>query len=382
MLDLNLSNIKVLEPVKGESTHLLQPILEELEAVCKLRRLKLSHINLNHKCLIKCILDIIQSNYKLQYLNLSHCNIQLQDLIAITGEVKRCFEMQYLNLGGNKVTRNGLVPQDVDPSKFRAVRTVKPEQFHKELVQELTDHLCDIIEQQQSTLRVLDISDLGLDSSSNKRVFKSLMKNNSLQSINLGAFNDRDDVVALQKMLNFEYEQAPMFSILSKVKAAVGEADAEIEAGKLTLNTGLVKAVEEQVRLRESTLMATQHKGYCAPGQPLILNRYLSNPELVFSKLRGFDHWHNNTWRQVKECYITAQHRYVQVYLNTDDPSSNDFRIVQNQEKLMSKLDERYADGRMRCPLIIVNDQVNKMINPLIYISLMLVDKIMAEKRN
>ena len=84
-----------------------------MEQVCKLKRLKLSGIDLNSPDIVENVTDLISSNYKFTYINLAYSNLQLKDLVAIMSEIKKCFELEYLILGGNKITMSHLVEKEV-----------------------------------------------------------------------------------------------------------------------------------------------------------------------------------------------------------------------------------------------------------------------------
>jgi len=78
--ELNLTNIKIEQPIMAE-------LLENLVPVVHIIRLKLSGINLNHSGITSALLEVLQARSGLQYLCLSQCSIQLSDMVEILDRV-------------------------------------------------------------------------------------------------------------------------------------------------------------------------------------------------------------------------------------------------------------------------------------------------------
>ena len=94
----------------------------------KLQRLKLANLDLNDPEMIQNLCDLLQNPY-ITYYNLAYSNIQTRDLVTIAAELTRCTNLEYLSLGGNKLTSNGLPPRDYEAT-----------------VEEFIGNLCDFIE--------------------------------------------------------------------------------------------------------------------------------------------------------------------------------------------------------------------------------------------
>lgn len=204
LLELNLSNIKVLQAAQNpdlktpaqrmafrreypeEMFGVLVQITQELEPLMKLQRLKLSNLDLNDPEMIQNLCDLLQNPY-ITYYNLAYSNIQTRDLVTISAELTRCTNLEYLSLGGNKITSNGLPKAEYEAS-----------------VDEFIGNLCDFIELPQSSLRFLDVSDMALRTKEYRAIFKALQKNTMLESVNLGAIHDPEDRALLQKMLGIK----------------------------------------------------------------------------------------------------------------------------------------------------------------------------------
>ena len=128
---------------------------------------------------------MLQSNYNIiTLLNLSNANIQLPDLVRITKECASLNRLDHFSLGGNKITRNCLVPTR---PKYKTSRKQQPEEVFDELLEELTSNLCDIILNPQSSLSYLDISDLGFSQKHLLKICKTIQRNHLLQSVNFGS---------------------------------------------------------------------------------------------------------------------------------------------------------------------------------------------------
>ena len=81
--------------------------------MCKIRKLKISHQELSDPAISRNIIDILNSNYDMTLLNLSNCCIQLDDMLAISTAFIQSVKLEVLNISGNKITVNGLIPRDV-----------------------------------------------------------------------------------------------------------------------------------------------------------------------------------------------------------------------------------------------------------------------------
>jgi hypothetical protein len=66
--------------------------------------------------------------------------------------------------------------------------------------------------------------------------------------------------------------------------------------------------------------------------------------------------------------------------LNVSEPSQNNFEVVPGQEVLMAELDRKFPE--LEGCLIVAGDQMNQMINPLVYASLLLLNRMMEEKKD
>jgi len=77
--------------------------------------------------------------------------------VTIAAELTRCTNLEYLSLGGNKLTSNGLPPRDYEAT-----------------VEEFIGNLCDFIELPQSSLRFLDVSDMAFRTQEYRAIFKAL----------------------------------------------------------------------------------------------------------------------------------------------------------------------------------------------------------------
>ena len=118
----------------------------------------------------------------------------------------------------------------------------------------------------------------------------------------------------------------------------------------------------------------------------LVLNRTARNPELIFS---SYDPAHlvdpvlSQKWRIVKNCFYCNSYRYVQVYFNAHAPHLNDFRVLPNQEEVLSWLDSKYGDPDAtpgpKAPLLIVDGCMYQMVNPIIYAGMAQADTMKTE---
>lgn len=81
-------------------------------------------------------------------------------------------------MGGNKITMNHLVEKDV--ASYPITGSKQKMQEHNELVEELSESICEIIEQQQSPLLAIDIADMGFGSRHLCQICRSILKNKSL----------------------------------------------------------------------------------------------------------------------------------------------------------------------------------------------------------
>ena len=66
--------------------------------------------------------------------------------------------------------------------------------------------------------------------------------------------------------------------------------------------------------------------------------------------------------------------------LNVNDTSLNNFEIVPGQDALMVELDQKFPN--LKGCLIMVGDQISPMMNPLLYASFLLINRIMEEKKD
>lgn len=138
-------------------------ITQQIEDVIKIKRLKLSHLDLSDKALVQNVVDILHSNYNLTYLNLAHSSMKLADLVRVSSEFKNCTMMEYMNISGNQIFNSS-----------------------KELQDEFVKSICEFIELPATRLKYLDLSDMGFNKIHLKRLCVSVLKNTILQSINFG----------------------------------------------------------------------------------------------------------------------------------------------------------------------------------------------------
>jgi len=142
--------------------------------------------------------ELIETNYPIQYFNVSNSNIQLEDLVLITFELKAKQKLEYVNIGGNKITKCKLAPKSwrkYDPAEILARARSDPAQVRDKLSQELVSNVCDLIEAyskgiSQVALKYLDISDMGFSKKHLRQILVSLRKNTTLRSINFGCLPD------------------------------------------------------------------------------------------------------------------------------------------------------------------------------------------------
>jgi len=126
------------------------------------RRLKLADLDLNDEASVQNIIDILRSNYALTYLNLASCNIKLPNLVRISDEFCQCQQLEYLNLGGNRVDAgmSGQAEEQPKVAKSKA-KTGKPP-GRAELQDLFIENVCGLLEYQHTKLRHLDLSGMSL----------------------------------------------------------------------------------------------------------------------------------------------------------------------------------------------------------------------------
>lgn len=158
----------------------------------------------------------------------------------------------------------------------------------------------------------------------------------------------------------------------------------------MIVNGGLLALNKWQRKIRDTGIMAKDDYAYKLHSHNYIFNRYVKNPELVFSPLNNqtvpFDHAYTSRWHLAnQDCFQTNLHKYVHVYFNQHDPSKNTFTRLENQGHLISELERRYPvrpaylDSEL-CPLIFVNGKIYSMMSPTLYFALLCIDKLFCEK--